>query len=82
MGDLSDWKMVARTDEDYDLVAGGLVVELSRGSEFGKWTFWGVRFDGTENRIGAIDSTFPPEVVTMLDAKRAELLEATSEGER
>jgi hypothetical protein len=67
------WKMVSRSDADYDLVAGGLVVELSRGED-GRWTFWAVRFEGAENRIGSIDSTMPPDVVRMLDVHRDALI--------
>ncbi|HXJ92648.1 MAG TPA: hypothetical protein VMT20_07170 [Terriglobia bacterium] len=77
-----DWKMVARGEdgEDYDLIVGDLIVELSRGVETGRWTFWAVRFAGTEERIGQIDSTMPPAVVKMLDAARNSLIDAVEKG--
>lgn len=71
-----DWEMVARSDEDFDLVSGGLVVELSRGSETVRWTFWAVRFQGSEERIGGIDCTMSPRVIEMLEKKRRLLLAA------
>lgn len=72
----SNWKMVARSAEDFDLVAGGLIVELSRGEETGKWTFWGVRCEGTEDRIGAINSALPPGATAILEHKYAALVAA------
>jgi hypothetical protein len=51
----------------YDLIGDGIVVELSRSSA-GDWTFWAVRFEGSEDRIGNIERITNPAAVARLDA--------------